>query len=187
VYHFIGGTPLSVPMGGDQDAGIEASHEGEETDDAAVSPSFRAEYWELVNRGPGGIGVIKHIRPNNPIGVGEVMGIQFPKDAADPERWALGVVRWLSIANEGEYQAGVEIFAPEAWPAVIRGDLGARPALIIPNAGTPGAGSLVTHCGVYARDRVLDVEAPGEQLRVRAVSLLDTTPGFERFSYQSAG
>ena len=40
-------------------------------------PAYNAEHWDLVDRGPGGIGLLRQSRPNVPIGVGELIGVLF--------------------------------------------------------------------------------------------------------------
>lgn len=66
--------------------------------------TYAGEQWVRVNRSGGGMGIVRAVRPNHAISVGDLIGLREPSR----ESWSLGVLRWLNVAGDGEYQAGVE-------------------------------------------------------------------------------
>ncbi len=159
-----------------------------------LSPdSFSAEYWELVNQGPGGLGIVKHIRPNYAIGVGGTIGIQFPGKAGQEGRWALGAVRWLSIADSGEYQAGVQLLSPRATPVAVRATsafgqgASLRAGLALPDLDGGSESSLISPRGTYRKGGVLVVETGEQVLKLRMESLEETTGSYDRYTFTLLG
>ncbi len=155
--------------------------------------SFSAEYWELVNQGPGGLGIVKHIRPNYAIGVGGTIGIQFPSKVDQGGPWALGAVRWLSIADSGEYQAGVQLLSPRATPVAVRAasvvgqGASLRAGLALPDLEGGSGSSLISPRGTYRKGGTLIVETDEQVLRVRMESLEETTGSYDRFAFALLG
>ncbi len=155
--------------------------------------SFSAEYWELVNQGPGGLGIVKHIRPNYAIGVGGPIGIQFPGKAGQEGRWALGAVRWLSIADSGEYQAGVQLLSPRATPVAVRATSAfgqgpsLRAGLALPDLEGGSGSSLISPRGTYRKGGILVVETGEQVLKLRMESLEETTGSYDRYAFTLLG
>ncbi|RKZ36123.1 MAG: hypothetical protein DRQ37_04825 [Gammaproteobacteria bacterium] len=189
--------PQELPGGGAGDeAGAEPSADDEDIQvglpedqpppAAVTSHTYSAEYWDLVNQGPGGIGIIKHIRPNNAIRVGEIIGLQVGSGGD----WSVGVVRWLSIANAGEYQAGVQLIAngAEAVGVHASADNGGgervRSALALPSLTGEKGSTLLAPCGIFRTDTTLTVETKVRPLEIRAGSLIESTGVYDRFSYR---
>ena len=189
VYHFLGGAVISSPamaaveVEGDLGTGLEGGA-------APASPGgHTAEFWDLVNQGPGGIGVLKRIRPTNTIGVGELLAIQFPLRGQSGTDWSIGTVRWLSIGNGGDYHAGVQILAKSATAVSIEASTdGGEPrtsgAIAVPGIPSDKAGALITPTGFYAPQKPLVVNTPGGPLRVVPESLIESTTAYDRFSYR---
>ena len=154
---------------------------------AVTSHTYNAEYWDLVNQGPGGIGIIKHIRPNNAIRVGEIIGLQLGGGSDD--EWAVGVVRWLSVAKAGEYQAGVQLIANNVeavgvHAAAEKGGERVRSALALPSLTGEKGSTLLAPCGVLRPDTTVTVETKIRPLQVRADTLIESTGVYDRFSYR---
>ena len=192
LHHFIGGkraselaSPPAERPDDEYDVGVDTEDQSPE-----VEGSYTAEYWELQNRGPGGIGIIQRLRPSITIGVGELIGVQIPvKGQADTD-WIIGVVRWLSIDNAGEYQAGVQILAQSAEPAAIsiRDDQSAldaepRAALAVPKLAASKTATLIVPPGFFARNVPLLVQTSSASVEIKAEALIESTNTYERISY----
>ena len=195
LHHFLGGANGAVDAasadGPGDDLGI--SLDG----DSASAPGtakvgYTAEFWDLVNQGPGGIGVIKRIRPTNTIGVGEIIGIQFPLRGQSGTNWSVGTVRWLSIGNSGDYHAGVQILAKSATAVSVEtmvegGEPRMTPALAVPTLPAEKGGALITPSGVFNPGSPVTVMGPSGRMSLVPDSLIESTAAFDRFSYRIAG
>ena len=181
LHHFIGGQKLrdlqSTPVTAEEEIDL-----GTDTQDGTVvfESTYTAEFWELQNRGPGGIGVVKRIRPNITVRVGELIGVQFPLKGQSGTNWTIGVVRWLSIANAGEYQAGVQVLATSAEPVTITiptGDstpeIAPRAALAIPNLASSKAATLIVPPGFFARNVPFLIRTPTASVEIKADILIE--------------
>ncbi len=175
-------------------AGKSAQSGAESADRDKSQAIFGADYWDLVNRGSGGVGIIKHIRPNYAIAVGELIGMEFFSGGQPAEPWVIGAVRWLSIAGAGEYQAGLQIFTRSSKPATvtIKSDAeGAksrlRPALVLPRMGADSPPALVCAKGTH-RDAVTAVLDTGtRKFEIKLGALVESTAKFERFHFEIIG
>ena len=196
VHHFLGGETVQYASSGE---GGELSHREPASPEApdvdgivSVGPSYNAEFWEVLNEGPSGIGVIKRLRPNNAIGVGELIGIQFPLRGESGTRWRIGVVRWLSIEGSGEYQVGVQIFGRSAEAVEVSVDGGASSvnvaaAVAVPALVADGRPSMIAPVGVISPDLIVTAHTSRTQVQLKPESLIERTANFERFSYSVLG
>ena len=190
LHHFIGGGNGGIPELEPQptareDGGIEIGDTPTGNPDHS-GPAYNAEHWELVDRGPGGIGLLRQTRPNVPIGVGELIGVLFADQTMD-DAWSVGVVRWLNIAEVGEYHAGVQIISGHAQAVSVNAEdsttIG-RAALALPKVGADKGSTLVTPKGFYNKGSTLLVGVAGNTLKVRAGALVETSEVYDRFNYE---
>lgn len=190
LHHFIGAGDdtqpvVESPQFMSDDAGIEISDTTMESTGLS-GPSYNAEHWELVDRGPGGVGLLRQGRPNVPIGVGELIGVLFGEQSL-PDSWSVGVVRWLNIADVGEYHAGVQILSGKAQAVSVNvedSDSAARAALALPKISADKGNTLITPKGFYAKGSTLLIDTEAKTLRVRAGALVETSDVYDRFNYE---
>ena len=190
LHHFLGGgngelrapEPQQLPP---DDEGIEIGDTP--MGNAELSgPSYNAEHWELVDRGPGGIGLLRQTRPNVPIGVGELIGVLFADETME-DTWSVGVVRWLNIAEVGEYHAGVQILSGKAQAVSVNAETsgaGVRAALALPKVGADKGNTLGTPKGFYTKGSTLVVGTTANTVKVRAGALVETSDVYDRFNYE---
>jgi len=183
--HGSGGQPDSRDI--DREDGIEL---GAELAPRLAAPTHRSETWTLVDRGPGGLGILRSTRPTVPVTVGELVGILAAQAAAGARRWQLGVVRWLNISEDGEYHVGVQLIARAAEPCTVRREERARQpaddynALAVPGLDAGPGTTLITPRGLHLPGVQLLVSGRRKTLRVGAGALIEASTSFERFRYE---
>lgn len=189
LHHYLGGgngAAASEPEAPEApaDEGIEI---GDDIGGALLvsGPSYQTEGWNLVNKGPGGVGILRHSRPAISIGVGELIGISYAAETSPDELWSVGVVRWLTIADAGDYYLGIQILSERAQAITVRSEFdgGERAALALPRVAEVKGATLLTPKGCYAKGGTFVVETGAETLRVRVGSLVETADTYDRFSY----
>jgi hypothetical protein len=147
-----------------------------------VSKGMGVSEWDVVNQSGGGLKVRRAGAPGQMITVGEVIGVKFIGKA----RWTIGVVRWLTLLDEGGMEFGIQFLAPAARCAAVQPTISAvgqvRPGLLLaPEEGFDSAVSLLTMTATYSDLREFEVEADGRVSRVRAIHLIEKTARFELF------
>jgi hypothetical protein len=148
------------------------------TDDASRAvPVFE---WDVVNQSAGGMKV-RRAGPAQPIAVGEAVGIKLVARS----RWTLGVVRWLTIFDEGGMEFGVQFLSPLGRMVSVTPTLTsveAKLALLLPDADDPSLPeALLTPPNTFADLREYELEDDGVVTCVRATSLIEKTGRFELF------
>jgi len=188
VHHFLGGAgarPAPAGEGADivvrDSVGLADGHRA----------SYRHESWDLVNEGPGGIGVLRRERPGIPIGVGELVGMQFPLRGDGERDWSPGVVRWLTMGGEEECRAGVQSLGEQAMPAMVYSETVTetitripRPALVLPELSESADSTLLAPRGMFSPGSRLRVTAGDRSWLIEAVALAESTATFDRFRYR---
>jgi hypothetical protein len=190
VHHFLGGGGESAACGrGGDDSDIEIGDVAGPASEHGMS--YRHEAWELVNEGPGGVGMLTRARPDNPVGVGELIGMQFPLRGDAEDEWSLGVVRWLNIGSDEEYQAGVQLLGEAVTPAMAYFESVTdtitripRPTLALPGLGTDPSYTLITPRGMFASGNRLRINTRTETCLVEAIAASESTATFDRFTYR---
>lgn len=189
VHHFLGGSEPGRRSRGGDDGDIEIGDVATPASEHGVS--YRHEAWELVDEGPGGVGILKRARPDNPIGVGELIGMQFPLRGDADDDWSLGVVRWLNIGAEEEYQAGVQLLGSAVTSVLAYSESVTdtitripRPTLAMPELGADPAYTLITPRGMFAPGNRLRITTQDGTWLVEALSSSDSTSTFDRFTYR---
>jgi len=134
--------------------------------------------------------IMRHDAPQIPLCVGEIVSFATKKNAM-----ALGVVRWLTVDEDGVYRAGIEIIGTRAEPVRLRAaqdednPSAARPALALPFFGADEkVAALAALPGTFSEQGVLIVESPDSETQVwiEMTDLVDVTPSCERFAYRIA-
>ena len=150
------------------------------TDDSAQPiPVFE---WDVVNQSAGGLKVRRIGATQQPIGVGEVLGVKL----MDRSRWSVGVVRWLTMFDEGGMEFGIQFIGTLARPVWIQPTITSAPQakLGLWLASDPGSNepdALITPPNTYSDLREFELNDDGQSARVRATSLIEKTGRFEFF------
>jgi hypothetical protein len=155
------------------------------TDDASQAiPVFE---WDVVNESAGGLKVRRMGATQQPIGVGEVVGIKF----IDRTRWTIGVVRWITLFEEGGMEFGIQFLGSMATPVWVQPTITSSPQAkfgLLLAVGQDGneADSLLTPPNTFSDLREFEVDQDGTVSRVRAASLIEKTGRFELFHFSAA-
>ena len=196
LHHFLNNSsttapaPAATPAETDTDDGIEIG----DTSDAstALRPTYSEEHWDIVNKGPGGVGILKNERPQVAVGVGELIGLVFEPGDDLATGWSIGVVRWLNVADVGAYHAGVQLLSRSAEAVQIQSEAEvasavSHPTLALPRLGGDKSSTLITPKGCYQKDAVYMVRTGSNTISIRASALVESAETYERFTYQIAG
>ena len=148
---------------------------------------YSSDEWNLVNESAGGIAISKTNKPDNAIKVGNL--VCFNQDNTSND-WSIGVIRWLMVKQKTNYQAGIEKIAGNIFPAAIRAisgnqtDCEYKRAFLIGNPEENTQVSVITYNGLYDGGRKLEIFFQGNQYKITARGLIDSSVGFEQFSYK---
>jgi hypothetical protein len=150
------------------------------TDDASQAiPVFE---WDVVNQSAGGLKVRRMGATQQPIGVGEVVGVKL----MDRSRWLVGVVRWITMFDEGGMEFGIQFIGTMARPVWIQPTITSAPQAKLGlwlNSGDVAQppDALLTPPNTYSDLREFELNQEGEVACVRATSLIEKTGRFDLF------
>ena len=140
--------------------------------------------YDVVNESEGGLKVRRLSATLQQLAVGEVVGIKSPGKLF----WAVGVVRWVTVFEEGGLEFGVQFLAPRALAVVVTPTIassGTQPRgalLLSEDVEWSSEESLLTPSGTYSELREFEVSGEGGLLyTVRARNLIEKTVRFELF------
>jgi cyclic-di-GMP-binding protein len=151
-----------------------------------VSKSFTVHEWEVVNQSAGGLKVHRLGTVDTPLTVGEVIGIKF---VAKP-RWQVGVIRWVSMSEDGGIDFGIQLLSPHAHAVMLRPTVSAtgaraREALWLPEVqGASDSERLLVALNIFADLREYEVSTLHQSFNVRATALIERTAKYELFEFQ---
>ena len=149
------------------------------TDDASQAvPVFE---WDVVNESVGGLKVRRMGATQQPIGVGEVVGVKL----TNRTRWTVGVVRWITIFDEGGMEFGIQFLGSMAKPVWVQPTITSapqsKPGLLLAYADSGEVDALLTLPNMFADLREFEVNEDGLVTVMRATSLIEKTGRFELF------
>ena len=139
--------------------------------------------YDVVNRSEGGLKVRRLGATAQPVAVGEVVGLMEP----GARRWSIGVMRWVTVFEEGGMEFGVQFLAPSALPVAVQPTITSsasqvRLGLLADSDEQPGVyETLVAPINTYSELREFELDNGGEISRVRARALIEKTARFEFF------
>jgi len=148
-----------------------------------TSKTFPVNEWDVVNQSAGGLKVRRSTPAAQPVGVGEAVGVKQMGRA----RWTIGVVRWITVLEDGGLEFGIQFLASTArivsiQPTIAALSAQAKQALILDDAGETGA-ALLTSPNTFSDLREFEVQDEGAVSCVRATSLVERTGRFELFEF----
>ena len=133
--------------------------------------------WDVVNESKGGLRVRRRGRTEQPIAVGEVAGIKLP----GKPHWAIGVVRWVTVFEEGGMEFGIQYLAPMARTVTVKGwNIPSATGLLLAEEGEQ-ASTLLTSPNLFANQRELELEDDGDSVMVKPGDVVEVTHRFEIF------
>ncbi len=150
------------------------------TDDASQPiPVFE---WDIVNESTGGLKVRRMGATQQPIGVGEVVGVKL----MDRSRWTIGVARWITMFDEGGMEFGIQFLGSMARPVWVQPTITSAPQAKLGlwlafGEQSAEADSLLTPPNTFSDLREFELDHDGTVSCVRATSLIEKTGRFELF------
>ena len=150
------------------------------TDDASQAiPVFE---WDVVNESTGGLKVRRMGATQQPIGVGEVVGVKL----MNRSRWTIGVARWITMFDEGGMEFGIQFLGTMARPVWVQPTITSAPQAKLGlwlafGDDSHEADSLLTPPNTYSDLREFELDHEGTVASVRATSLIEKTGRFELF------
>ena len=149
------------------------------TDDASQPiPVFE---WDVVNESAGGLKVRRMGATQQPISVGEVVGVKL----RDRSRWTIAAVRWITLFDEGGMEFGIQFLGSMAKPVWVQPTITsapqAKPGLLLAFGESGEVDSLLTVPNMFADLREFEISEEGLVSLVRASGLIEKTGRFELF------
>ncbi len=183
IYYFMNGNNAFKRPADDDDA-VDMNVASEEEDDQ-VTEQFHYEDWRIVDEGTGGYALIRSEKPNKPVRVGELLGMN-----SEGNLMTLGVVRWLMISRQ-VHKVGIQNITHTARPIAIRACQGSladkqfRPAFFVQQFDDPKKLAIVADKGLYEDGRTLEVNIDGKQKTVRAGNIFQSGLVFDSFAFSN--
>ena len=147
------------------------------TDDA--SQPIPVYEWDVVNESAGGLKVRRMGATQQPIGVGEVVGVKL----GDRARWTIAVVRWITLFDEGGMEFGIQFLGSMARPVWVQPTITsapqAKPGLLIAFGQSGELDSLLTVPNMFSDLREFEINEEGMVSLLRASGLIEKTGRFE--------
>jgi hypothetical protein len=149
------------------------------TDDASQPiPVFE---WDVVNESAGGLKVRRMGATQQPISVGEVVGVKL----RDRSRWTIAAVRWITLFDEGGMEFGVQFLGSMAKPVWVQPTITsapqAKPGLLLAYGESDDIDSLLTVPNTFSDLREFEITEEGLVTMMRASGLIEKTGRFELF------
>lgn len=136
--------------------------------------------WDVVNQSPGGLKVRRMGPTQQPIAVGEVVGIK----STGKSHWTIGVVRWITIFDEGGMEFGLQFLAPMGRMVWVQPTVATSPQAklgLLLGDGSQAQDALLTPPNTHSELREFEITEEGAVCCVRAGNLLEKTGRFDLF------
>ena len=134
--------------------------------------------WDVVNESKGGLRVRRLDRTEQPIAVGEVAGIKLP----GKPHWAIGVVRWITVFENGGMEFGLQYLAPMARAVTVKAWGAPSATGLLLADESEQASTLLTSPNLFANQREIELEDSGDACIVRPGDVVEVTHRFEIFT-----
>ena len=131
--------------------------------------------WDVVNESKGGLRVRRLEPTEQPIAVGEVAGIKLP----GKPYWAVGVVRWVTVFEDGGMEFGLQYLATQARTVSVKAWGASGTGLLLVHDDRPT--SLLTSPNLFPRLGTLELEDGDDSCLVNAAEVVEITHRFEVF------
>ena len=137
--------------------------------------------WEVVNESRGGLRVRRVDPTQQPISVGEVAGIKMH----GKPYWAVGVVRWVTVFEDGGMEFGLQYLAPMARAVEVKAWGAPSGTGLLLADEEAQASTLLTAPNTFLPQREFELEDDGDAVIVRAGDVVEVTHKFEIFTVKS--
>ncbi len=184
-YYFLNGKQAFVPpelaQADDEIDVAESSYEQH----TPVESDYFSESWRIVDEGSGGYAIIRSEKPEKPVRVGDIVGINL-----DNENWSIGVIRWLMISRQ-VHKLGIQNVADKGKAIALRARNGSqadrtfRAAFLINQDDSKDSVSIVAEKGLYLKDREMEIVRDGKSEFISAKQLQESSISFEIFTFKS--
>jgi hypothetical protein len=135
--------------------------------------------WDVVNQSKGGLRVRRLGRTEQPIAVGEIAGIKLPAAS----HWAIGVVRWVTVFEDGGMEFGLQYLAPVARSVIVSAwGVPPGPGLVL---GGEGPTRLITSPNAFSHLREIELDDRGDTVVVKPGDLLEVTARYDLFAIKA--
>jgi hypothetical protein len=131
--------------------------------------------WDVVNESKGGLRVRRLEPTQQPIAVGEVAGIKLP----GKPYWSVGVVRWVTVFEDGGMEFGLQYLAAQARAVSVKAWGASGTGLLLVHDDRPT--SLLTSPNMFSKLGTLELEDGDDSCLVDAADVLEVTHRFEVF------
>jgi hypothetical protein len=132
--------------------------------------------WDVVNESKGGLRVRRLDPTEQPIAVGEVAGIKMPGKSY----WAVGVVRWVTVFEDGGMEFGLQYLAAKARAVSVK-SWGATGTGILLVHDDDRPTTLLTSPNMFSKLGALELEDGDDSCLVNPAELVEVTHRFEVF------
>lgn len=137
--------------------------------------------WEVVNESRGGLRVRRLDPTEQPIAVGEVAGIKMH----GKPYWAVGVVRWVTVFEDGGMEFGLQYLAPMARAVEVKAWGAPSGTGLLLADEEAKASTLLTAPNTFSPQREFELEDDGDAVIVRAGDVVEVTHRFEIFTVKT--
>lgn len=137
--------------------------------------------WEVVNESRGGLRVRRLDPTQQPIAVGEVAGIKMH----GKPYWAVGVVRWVTVFEDGGMEFGLQYLAPMARAVEVKAWGAPSGTGLLLADEEAKASVLLTAPNTFSPQREFELEDDGDAVIVRAGDVVEVTHRFEIFTVKA--
>jgi hypothetical protein len=138
--------------------------------------------WEVVNESRGGLRVRRVDPTAQPIAVGEVAGIKMH----GKPYWAVGVVRWVTVFEDGGMEFGLQYLAPMARAVEVKAWGAPSGTGLLLADEEAQVSTLLTAPNTFSPQREFELEDDGDAVMVRAGDVVEVTHRFEIFTVRTS-
>jgi len=137
--------------------------------------------WDIVNESAGGLRVRRMERTEQPIAVGEVAGIKMH----GKPHWAIGVVRWVTVFDDGGgMEFGLQFLAPMGRKVIVSAwGAPSGTGILLQKDDGP---AVLTSPNAFSGQREIELDDAGDQQLVKPAEVVELTQRFEIFKVKSA-
>jgi hypothetical protein len=136
--------------------------------------------WDIVNESSGGLRVRRVGTTAQPIAIGEVAGIKMQGKS----HWAIGVVRWVTVFEDGGMEFGLQFLAPMARKVIVSAwGAPSGTGLLLQK---DGESTVLTSPNAYSSQREIELDDAGDQKLMKPSDVVEVTHRFELFKVKSA-
>jgi len=155
-----------------------------------TASEFPAHVWNMLNESAGGVCLLWEDESPSKAQVGELICLRQADQGDEPNRWEIGVIRWMKHTAAKGLELGVEMLAPGARAIATKackedGRCGEYlRSLLLPNIqGLQQPETIITPAFPYRVGTPVIINDDGEERRVELGKMLEATGLFAQFRF----